>query len=35
MKDELAADGKIYLIFPIIEESENLPELHTAATNYE
>jgi ATP-dependent DNA helicase RecG len=35
MKDELAADGKIYLVFPIIEESENLPELHAAATNYE
>ncbi|KAJ3685254.1 hypothetical protein LUZ61_014418 [Rhynchospora tenuis] len=35
MKDELAADGKIYLVYPIIEESEQLPELHAAVTDYE
>ncbi|KAJ4771107.1 ATP-dependent DNA helicase RecG [Rhynchospora pubera] len=35
MKDELVADGKIYLVYPIIEESEQLPELHAAATDYE
>ncbi|KAF3340825.1 ATP-dependent DNA helicase RecG [Carex littledalei] len=35
MRDELATDGKIYLVYPIIEESEQLPELHAAATDYE
>jgi ATP-dependent DNA helicase RecG len=35
MRDELDAGGKVYLVYPLIEESDKLPEVHAAATDYE
>ncbi|MQL84297.1 hypothetical protein Taro_016795 [Colocasia esculenta] len=35
MRDELLAGGKVYLVFPVIEESEQLPHLHGAAADFE
>jgi ATP-dependent DNA helicase RecG len=34
MRDELIDGGKIYLVYPIIEESEQLPQLHAAKTGF-
>ncbi|MQL88211.1 hypothetical protein Taro_020765 [Colocasia esculenta] len=34
-QDELLAGGKVYLVFPVIEESEQLPQLHGAAADFE
>ncbi|XP_077253718.1 DEAD/DEAH box RNA helicase family protein [Tasmannia lanceolata] len=33
MRDELVKGGKIYLVYPVIEESEQLPQLHAAAAD--
>ncbi|KAK4786058.1 hypothetical protein SAY86_002747 [Trapa natans] len=30
--DELESGGKVYLVYPIIEQSEHLPQLHAAAS---
>ncbi|KAL6635002.1 hypothetical protein ACP70R_027673 [Stipagrostis hirtigluma subsp. patula] len=35
MKDELIDGGKIYLVYPIIEESEQLPQLHAAKADFD
>ncbi|KAK3155065.1 hypothetical protein QOZ80_2BG0198400 [Eleusine coracana subsp. coracana] len=34
MRDELIDGGKIYLVYPIIEESEQLPQLHAAKADF-
>uniref|UniRef100_A0A1D1XT19 ATP-dependent DNA helicase recG n=1 Tax=Anthurium amnicola TaxID=1678845 RepID=A0A1D1XT19_9ARAE len=35
MQDELLFGGKVYLVYPVIEESEQLPQLHAAAPDLE
>ncbi|KAG0500229.1 hypothetical protein HPP92_000301 [Vanilla planifolia] len=35
MDDELHSGGKVYVVYPIIEESELLPDLHAASTDFE
>uniref|UniRef100_A0A2P2LYI8 DNA 3'-5' helicase n=1 Tax=Rhizophora mucronata TaxID=61149 RepID=A0A2P2LYI8_RHIMU len=35
MLDELEAGGKVYLVYPIIEQSEQLPQLHAASADLE
>ncbi|KAG9450085.1 hypothetical protein H6P81_010050 [Aristolochia fimbriata] len=34
MHNELQAGGKVFLVYPIIEESEQLPQLHAATTDF-
>lgn len=35
MSDELVDGGKVYLVYPIIEESEQLPQLHAAKAEFD
>ncbi|XP_015689606.1 ATP-dependent DNA helicase homolog RECG, chloroplastic [Oryza brachyantha] len=35
MRDELVDGGKVYLVYPIIEESEQLPQLHAAKADFD
>ncbi|CAL9118432.1 unnamed protein product [Musa textilis] len=35
MRDELMAGGKVYLVYPIIVESEQLPQLHAATADFQ
>ena len=35
MLEELKDEGKVYLVYPIIEESEQLPQLRAAAAEFE
>ncbi|XP_058091753.1 ATP-dependent DNA helicase homolog RECG, chloroplastic isoform X9 [Magnolia sinica] len=35
MREELLREGKVYLVYPVIEESEQLPQLHAAAADLE
>ncbi|XP_044955767.1 ATP-dependent DNA helicase homolog RECG, chloroplastic [Hordeum vulgare subsp. vulgare] len=35
MRDELIDGGKVYLVYPIIEESEHLPQLHAAKADFD
>ncbi|ONK66319.1 uncharacterized protein A4U43_C06F6510 [Asparagus officinalis] len=35
MRDELISGGKVYLVYPVIEESEQLPQLRAAAAEFE
>uniref|UniRef100_A0A5B7BBQ5 DNA 3'-5' helicase n=1 Tax=Davidia involucrata TaxID=16924 RepID=A0A5B7BBQ5_DAVIN len=35
MLDELEEGGKVYLVYPVIEQSEQLPQLRAAATDFE
>ncbi|XP_034683646.1 ATP-dependent DNA helicase homolog RECG, chloroplastic isoform X3 [Vitis riparia] len=35
MLDELEAGGKIYIVYPVIEQSEQLPQLRAASTDLE
>ncbi|KAJ9708397.1 hypothetical protein PVL29_000441 [Vitis rotundifolia] len=35
MMDELEAGGKIYIVYPVIEQSEQLPQLRAASTDLE
>lgn len=35
MQDELIGGGKVYLVYPVIEESEQLPQLRAAAAEFE
>lgn len=35
MRDELINGGKVYLVYPIIEESEHLPHLHAAKADFD
>ncbi|CAL9183689.1 unnamed protein product [Musa hybrid cultivar] len=35
MRDELIAGGKVYLVYPIIVESEQLPQLHAATADFQ
>uniref|UniRef100_M8BUH5 ATP-dependent DNA helicase recG n=1 Tax=Aegilops tauschii TaxID=37682 RepID=M8BUH5_AEGTA len=35
MRDELMDGGKVYLVYPIIEESEHLPQLHAAKADFD
>lgn len=35
MRDELIDGGKVYLVYPIIEESEQLPQLHAAKDDFD
>ncbi|XP_068636919.1 ATP-dependent DNA helicase homolog RECG, chloroplastic isoform X2 [Aristolochia californica] len=34
MHNELQTGGKVFLVYPIIEESEQLPQLHAATTDF-
>lgn len=35
MLDELKVGGKVYLVYPVIEQSEQLPQLRAAAADFE
>ena len=35
MRDELIDGGKVYLVYPIIDESEHLPQLRAAAAEFD
>lgn len=35
MLDELQAGGKVYLVYPVIEQSEQLPQLRAASADFE
>ncbi|KAI9387032.1 hypothetical protein POPTR_010G112500v4 [Populus trichocarpa] len=35
MRDELEAGGRVYLVYPVIEQSEQLPQLRAAAADLE
>lgn len=35
MRDELMAEGKVYLVYPVIDESEQLPQLHAATADFQ
>lgn len=35
MLDELQGGGKVYLVYPVIEQSEQLPQLRAAAADFE
>ncbi|CAK7326733.1 unnamed protein product [Dovyalis caffra] len=35
MRDELETGGRVYLVYPVIEQSEQLPQLRAAATDLE
>uniref|UniRef100_A0A0D9VK38 DNA helicase n=1 Tax=Leersia perrieri TaxID=77586 RepID=A0A0D9VK38_9ORYZ len=35
MSEELVDGGKVYLVYPIIEESEHLPQLHAAKADFD
>lgn len=35
MLDELVGGGKIYLVYPVIEQSEQLPQLRAVSTDFE
>jgi ATP-dependent DNA helicase RecG len=35
MRDELTDGGKVYLVYPIIDESEHLPQLHAAKADFD
>ncbi|KAM0844498.1 hypothetical protein ACQ4PT_057012 [Festuca glaucescens] len=35
MRDELMDGGKVYLVYPIIDESEHLPQLHAAKADFD
>ncbi|KAM0932971.1 putative DNA helicase [Dioscorea sansibarensis] len=35
MRDELVAGGKVYLVYPVIEESEQLPQLRAATCDFD
>ncbi|PKA55136.1 DEAD-box ATP-dependent RNA helicase 9 [Apostasia shenzhenica] len=35
MHDELISRGKVYLVYPVIEESEQLPQLHAVTADFE
>lgn len=35
MRDELIDGGKVYLVYPIIDESEHLPQLHAAKADFD
>ncbi|XP_028556779.1 ATP-dependent DNA helicase homolog RECG, chloroplastic isoform X3 [Dendrobium catenatum] len=35
MHDELTSGGKVYLVYPVIEESKQLPQLHAARRDFE
>uniref|UniRef100_K3YPP9 DNA 3'-5' helicase n=1 Tax=Setaria italica TaxID=4555 RepID=K3YPP9_SETIT len=35
MRDELIDGGKVYLVYPIIDESEHLPQLHAATAEFD
>ncbi|KAG2709566.1 hypothetical protein I3760_05G245800 [Carya illinoinensis] len=35
MLDELEVGGKVYLVYPVIEQSEQLPQLHAASADLE
>lgn len=35
MRDELLSEGKIYVVYPIIETSEQLPQLRAAVSDFE
>ncbi|XP_050231434.1 ATP-dependent DNA helicase homolog RECG, chloroplastic [Mercurialis annua] len=33
--EELKSEGKVYLVYPVIEQSEQLPQLHAASADFE
>lgn len=35
MLDELKEGGKVYLVYPVIEQSEQLPQLRAASADFE
>ncbi|KAL6011028.1 hypothetical protein ACLOJK_001472 [Asimina triloba] len=35
MQEDLVGGGKVYLVYPVIDESEQLPQLHAAAADLE
>ena len=35
MLDELQGGGKVYLVYPVIEQSEQLPQLRAASADFE
>ncbi|KAL8471014.1 hypothetical protein ACS0TY_033547 [Phlomoides rotata] len=35
MLDELVGGGKVYLVYPVIKQSEQLPQLRSVSTNFE